>query len=64
MMENGKNNYLVVVNRDFLKPMKLTTEFKTDIYRISKDGSRTKAVSELNTIDIEPGDVAIFNWKK
>jgi hypothetical protein len=64
LMENGKNNYLVVVNRDFLKPMKLTTEFKPDIYRISKDGSRTKAVSELNTIDIEPGDVAIFNWKK
>jgi len=63
VMQNGKNTYLVVVNRDFLKPMKLTTVFKRGVYIIKKDGSRIKAGTELNTIDIEPGDAAIFNIK-
>lgn len=63
VLQNGKKMYFVVVNRDFLKPMKLTTEFKRGVYIINKDGSKIKAGSELNTIDIEPGDAAIFNLK-
>jgi hypothetical protein len=63
VLQNGKNTYLVVVNRDFLKQMKLTTKFKRGVYIIKKDGSKIKAGTELNTIDMEPGDAAIFNLK-
>ena len=63
VMKNGENYYLVIVNRDFLKPMKLTTAFETGIYKIQKNGTKVLAEAYQNTLDIDPGDVAIFSWK-
>jgi len=62
VMKNDKNYYLVIVNRDFLKPMKITAEFDPDVYRICKNGTKVKANMYQNTQEIGPGDVAIYNW--
>ena len=62
VMENGKNNYLVIVNRDFLKPMKLTIDCDKGVYKISKDGSKSDADAYQRTLEMEPGDIAIYGW--
>jgi hypothetical protein len=62
VMKNGKNDYLVIVNRDFLKPMKLTIDCDKGVFKISKNGSKVEAVVYQSTLEIEPGDIAIFGW--
>jgi hypothetical protein len=62
VMENGNNNYLVIVNRDFLKPMKLTIDCDKGVYKINKDGSKVDADSYQRTLEIEPGDITIYGW--
>jgi hypothetical protein len=62
VLKNRKDNYLVVVNRDFLKPMKLTIECDKDVYKINKDGSKVAADVYQKTLEIEPGDIAIYGW--
>jgi hypothetical protein len=62
VMENGENKYLVIVNRDFLKPMKLTIDCEPGVYKIYKNGTKVKAGAYQGTLEIEPGDVAIYTW--
>jgi hypothetical protein len=64
LLHNGRDRYLVIVNRDFLKPMKLAASFKTDVKRIMKDGSEMYCEKNNNNLEIEPGDLIIFNWKE
>lgn len=64
LLENKENNYLVIVNRDFLKSMKLTINCKPVVFKIQKDGSKVKAADYQNTIEIDPGDAAIYTWTK
>lgn len=62
VLENGANAYLVVVNRDFMNPMKLTIGCDANVMRILKDGSEVPASAYAGTIVIDPGDVAIYRW--
>jgi len=63
-LEKDKSAYMVLVNRDLLKPMKLIVKGKK-VKRILKDGTMAKGnLSELKSFEVEPGDVAIFRWKK
>ena len=54
--------YLVVVNRDFKNPMKLNLKASKKIKQVFKNGKIKSIISE--TINIEPGDLAIFSWKE
>jgi hypothetical protein len=62
LLKNGTNSYLVVVNRDFLNPMKLTTECDPEVKKVLKNGLQVPALAYQNTIEIDPGDLAIFTW--
>lgn len=64
VMSNHENNYLVVVNRDFTNAMKLTIDCNKGVSKISKDGTATDVGDRRQTINVEPGDVAIYKWTK
>lgn len=61
-MENGKNSFLVIVNRDFKNPMKLTLYCDPFVKKVLKDGSSVPANDYKNTMEIDAGDVAIYTW--
>jgi hypothetical protein len=61
-LENGKNSYLVIVNRDFKNPMTLNIECEKNVNKVLKDGSSAPANAYLSKTEIDPGDVAIYSW--
>jgi len=64
LLENGTGTYMVVVNRDFLRPMDLTTNCDPKVKRVLKDGTLVPASAYNTTIEVDPGDIVIFTWKK
>lgn len=63
VLKNGANSYLVVVNRDFRNPMKLSIECDAKVKKVLKDGSVVLANVYQNSTEIDPGDIAIYMWK-
>jgi hypothetical protein len=63
VLENGPDSYLVVVNRDFIKPMNLTIDCDPTVKKVLKDGTLVPASAYNSTIEIDPGDVAIYRWQ-
>ena len=62
LLKNEKNYFLVVVNRDFKNPMKLTIEGKASLKKILKNGTVVPAATYIPTMEIDPGDAAIYMW--
>lgn len=60
LLENGKNNFLVIVNRDFKNPMKLIIATDDSVKKVLKDGTLIPANDYANVTEVEPGDVAIY----
>jgi hypothetical protein len=63
LLQNGPDNYLVIVNRDFLAPMTLHLECTDNVMRVLKDGSLVPAGAYQSKMEIDPGDAAIYTWK-
>ncbi|MCE1197548.1 MAG: hypothetical protein LWW85_01145 [Marinilabiliales bacterium] len=61
-LEHGDNRYLVVVNRDFANPMKLIIKTDATVKKVLKDGSLVPAMEYADATEIEPGDVAIYQY--
>ena len=64
VLEKGTDSFLVVVNRDMVKTMKLTIKGDSTVDKVLKDGSLVPADTYMSTIVVEPGDVAIYRWSK
>ena len=64
VLEKGSDSFLVVVNRDLVKTMKLTIKGDSSVDKVLKDGSLVPVDTYMNTLVIEPGDVAIYRWPK
>jgi hypothetical protein len=64
VLEKGPDSFLVVVNRDMVKTMKLTIKGDSTLDKVLKDGSLVPADTYMSTIVVEPGDVAIYRWPK
>jgi hypothetical protein len=62
IMKKNQRSYLVVVNRDFTAQMRLTLSCVKGVSRISKNGSSIPQQSNVKTVTIEPGDIAIYSW--
>jgi hypothetical protein len=63
LIEKDNNHYLVIVNRSYINPVQLTLTVDEDVVRrVRKDGTITNTYS--GTIEVDPGDVAIYTWKK
>ena len=60
VLENGKNTFVVIVNRDFKNPMKLIISTDDSVKKVLKDGSLIPATEYANATEVEPGDVAIY----
>jgi hypothetical protein len=59
-LENGKNSFLLIVNRDFKQKMKLIISTTEDVKRIMKTGE-TLAAQEFSPVtEVEPGDMLIY----
>jgi hypothetical protein len=64
VLKNGLNYYLVIVNRDFMKTMKLSVETAPEVKRVFKDGSVVNADAYQISSELEPGDIAIYKWSE
>jgi hypothetical protein len=60
----GDEEFLSIVNRDFKAPLSLSIECEKGVYLIKKDGSRSEAGAYCPETEIDPGDIAIYVWKK
>lgn len=63
-LENGDNMFIVIVNRDYKHSMNLTLYGEDILKKILKNGSIVPASFYANTIEVEPGDVAVYMYSK
>ncbi len=63
VLEKNKRRFLVIVNRDFLNPMKLTTVTDDTVQRVQKDGTLVKANAYEPTLEVDPGDIVVYTWQ-
>lgn len=61
-LRKGDQHFLVVINRDINKPMKLNVAFDGGVQRVAKDGSSQPIGDSRYAGDVEPGDVVVFAW--
>ncbi|MBK8884245.1 MAG: hypothetical protein IPN67_18340 [Bacteroidales bacterium] len=61
-LENGKNSYLVIVNRDFKNSMTLFIECDNNVRKVFKDGLSAPANAYQARVEVDPGDIAIYRW--
>lgn len=61
-LENGDKSYLVVVNRDLKQSMSYTIFGDETLKKVLKDGSVVKADRYAPTTEIEPGDMAVYQF--
>ncbi len=62
VLENGKNTFVVIVNRDYKNAMKLIISTDETVKKVLKDGSLVPANDYANATEVEPGDVAIYTF--
>jgi hypothetical protein len=62
LMENGGKHFIVIVNTDYRNKMSLTLSGDSSLKRVLKDGTMVPANAYDSTIDVEAGDVVIFNY--
>jgi hypothetical protein len=62
VLEKKNSQFLVIVNRDLKNPLKLTVNADDLVKRVLKDGTLVPANAYTHTIEVDPGDVAIFTW--
>ena len=60
LLENGKNTFVVIVNRDFKNTMKLIISTDDTVKKVLRDGTLIAATDYANATEVEPGDVAIY----
>ena len=63
---NGKNRYLVVVNKDYahIMVLRITFDRTKDISVIGKDGSAAALEKNVSMKLVDPGDIVIFTWSE
>lgn len=59
-LENGKNSFLVIVNRDFKQKMRLIISTTDDVKRVMKTGETVAAQEFSPVTEVEPGDMLIY----
>ena len=60
VLKNGKDSFLVIVNRDFKNSMKLIIDADESVNKILKDGTIIQASEYAGSTEVEPGDAAIY----
>lgn len=60
VLQNGDDAFLVVVNKDFLNSINLTVFGDESLKKILKDGTIVPASAYESSLELEPGDVAVY----
>jgi len=60
LLEKGENNYLVVINKDFLNSINYTFYGDDSVKKILKDGTIVPASAYEASMELDPGDAAIY----
>jgi len=60
VLENGDHSFLVVVNRDFKKPMKLILYTDDTVKRVLKNGAVIPVKEFTNATEVDPGDLVVY----
>jgi hypothetical protein len=63
LLEKGNSRFLVIVNRDCQNPMKLTLVADDSVKKVLKDATVVPANIYSHTIEVDPGDAAIYTWE-
>ncbi len=64
VLEKGNRWFLVIVNRDFRNPMKLTIYTDDAVKKVLTDGTLIPASTYTPVTEVDPGDMAIYTWEK
>ncbi len=64
VLKKSRNCFLVVVNRDFNGQMELTIKCDSTVEKVLKDGTLVPANDYMSTMEIDPGDIAIYKWNQ
>ncbi|MDR1518011.1 MAG: beta-galactosidase [Dysgonamonadaceae bacterium] len=64
LLEKGTRQFLVVVNRESQKPMKLTIKTDDDVKKVLKDATLIPTSTYAETTEVDAGDTVIFAWDK
>ncbi len=64
LLEKDNRQFLVIVNRDFKNPMKLTIATDEPVKRILKDGTLVPANAYAHSLEVDPGDMILYTWEK
>ncbi len=62
-LKKGKRQFLVIVNRDYESPMKLTLVADPSLKRVMKDGTLISADVYTPITMVDPGDAMIYCWE-
>jgi hypothetical protein len=60
LLEKGDDNFLVIVNKDFLNSMQLTFYGDEIVKKVLKDGTIVPASAYESSMELDPGDAAIY----
>jgi len=63
-LARGEHRFLVIVNRDFSKPMGLEVSWQESaaMAEVGKDGTLTRLSGQMRQKTVEPGDAEILTW--
>jgi len=64
VLRKEDKHFLIIVNRDFQKPMMLNIKKEETVKRVLKNGTISTVNSTSEKMDIEPGDMAIYTWEE
>jgi hypothetical protein len=60
LLENEGNRFLVIVNKNHLKSIRLTIFTDDTVQKVLKDGTLVAASAYDNALELDAGDVAIY----
>ncbi|MBX3239921.1 MAG: beta-galactosidase [Chitinophagaceae bacterium] len=63
LIENDKQHYAIIVNRDFKQSMKLYIKGNGKLESVRKDSDQPESKSKTFALVIAPGDIAVFRIK-
>ena len=63
LIENGKQRYVIIVNKDFNQSMKLYIKGYRTLERVFKDINKEKSKRKAFALLVEPGGIAVFSIK-
>ena len=64
LLEKGDNYFLVVVNKDFTNSINLVFYGDDTVKKVLKDGTLVPASAYENSLELDPGDAAIYTFPK